>query len=62
MVRRRGQASFEYLFMITAALVIIAILVRTFVSPRIGTIHQVGRTINSTEDKLKRLINNSIDP
>ena len=59
-MRRRGQASFEYLFMIAAALVIIAMLLRTFVSPRIGTIHHVGQTINNTEDTLKRLVNNSV--
>lgn len=51
-MRRRGQSALEYLFMIAAALVIIAVFLHKFFSPRTGTIREIGETESNVESSI----------
>ena len=60
-MKQKAQASLEYVFMIAAALVVVFIVVRVFIGPRIRAIYHAGQTMNSTVKRIRDIANNSID-
>lgn len=60
-MKQKAQASLEYVFMIAAALVVVFIVVKVFIGPRIRTIYHIGQTMNSTVKNIKNIANSSID-
>jgi len=59
-MKRSAQASIEYVFMVTIALVLILLFLRTFFDPRAGTVRKVGKFQNDTEAKISDEINKTI--
>ncbi|WP_157727219.1 class III signal peptide-containing protein [Thermococcus profundus] len=59
-MRYRGQGSLEYLFMVAAALVIVAILMTKFFNPRTGTVHKLGNTASNVEQDIDSSLNSMI--
>lgn len=54
---RRAQSSMEYIFMITLALVVVYLIIKTFLNPRTGTVKKAGETINGTVEEIGSTIN-----
>ncbi len=60
-MKQKAQASLEYVFVIAAAFVVVFIVIKVFIGPRIRTIYHIGQTVNSTVRNIRNIANNSID-
>jgi len=55
---RKAQSTLEYLFVIALALILILVLFRTFLDPRVGTLKKVGNQQGYIESDINETINN----